>query len=246
VTVAVNPLSAQTAAVCRCVSCLNDPATRQYILKEYIPAFRFGCLAAPEAVSVGINPAENECGSRPLPLLSDHRRAERTKLDHRNLDEISKRHDQYFSQHDAHPFFGHLQKILWTINPKWTYGSRAAHIDLVSCVTDPTWSLIAGAGREGLLKNCYEHFLNTVRLLPPNCWILCDGATALNSTLAAGGSVWMQDMVGRVKILAGTLTLAGDTIRFAGWNYPAHKVRSDEQKREIGAAVRSAIKSTSA
>lgn len=240
-----SPLSAQTDTVSKCTTCLQDPAACAYIerVKLYVPAFRFGSLWSAEAVSVGINPAENECGSRELPILSDFQQVDRTKLSAQNLDHISNRADQYFSSLDAHPWFKPLQKILWTINPRWTYGRKVAHTDVISCVTDPTFGKVIKSGQDALLKNCRDHFLNTLRLLPPNCWIICDGKTALNE-FETGGRVRKQDNVGRVRVVAGSFALGGKALRFAGWNYPAEKVRSDDQKREVAAMARGFIKSS--
>ena len=59
-----------------------------------------------------------------------------------------------------------------------------------------------------LIDNCRTHFLNTLRLLPSHCWLLCDGRTALNAVIDAGAAIQCEDIVGNSQIFVGTLKLA--------------------------------------
>src|ERR1039458_2062034 len=122
---------AQTKAVAKCVSCLA-PTTKRSILTSHIPVFRFGALSSAEAVTIGINPAENEPGYRRLPVLADFDRASRLELDDGDLVNISLQNDRYFAHDDRHNFFNSLERVAQSINKDWSYKSGTlAHTDVV-------------------------------------------------------------------------------------------------------------------
>jgi len=239
---------AQTRAVARCVSCIDCPATAQHVRQEYVPTPRFGVPR--EVVTISINPAENDGSACDLPVLADFERATRLELDDRNLEDVSWRQDQYFSHGNKHKFFRSLEKIVQTINPEWTYESgKVGHADVVSCVTRETWSQIGKspvpgskidkkaqkAVQDALINNCRGHFLNTLNLLPSDCWILCDGRTAWNATMGAGQIPrnYEVDLGNSRRVFVGALALGGKTFRVAGWNQPAHQLYSDSDKGAV-------------
>jgi hypothetical protein len=221
------------------VDCLSD-ATKDHIIPDYIPNFRFGEFSTVEAVTVSINPAENVDGKRPLPMLSDYHRTSRLDLATEDLDDLSSRSDHYYRQGDMHPFFLSLEKILQAIDPNWTYASgKVAHIDLVACVTTKLWSQIRPKKiQDVLIAKCEKHFVNTLTLLPPNCLIVCDGATVLNHVpgvkLVNDFSVAGPDKPLTVSI--GSLTSGDRVWTLVAWNRTASHLNGVEP-RDVGETV---------
>jgi hypothetical protein len=237
----------QTQAVAKCVSCLCSTVTEGSLKPEYVPTFRFGSLSAVEVVTISLNPAENVAGYRSLPRLADFQRTSRLELDDQDLTAIQLRSDEYFSHRDRHRFFDSLEKIVQAINPKWTYerSGKVAHIDVVACVTRKPWSKLhpnrtqLALIQATLIDNCRPHFLNTLRMLPSPCYLLCNGSTAMKAVEEVGASIECEDVVGNSRIFVGTLTLNGRSSRLAAWNRPAGRLGRPE---EIGDAVKRLMK----
>jgi hypothetical protein len=234
-----DPLDIQTSNVSKCVKCLQSSVAAAYILATYIPAFRFGSLSTIQAVTVSINPAENQDTSCRLPLLSDYKRNVRSELNDLDLADIKLRNDRYYVNCNKHSYFRSLSSLVTAINPGWTYESqKVSHIDVVACVTRPVWSSIDDQRVKNLLmESCHEHFTNTLRLLPSACWILCNGGTALNTIINLGGNITASATVGKCQISIGTFAFEKRKFDFAGWNRPAHKLYSDNPV-DIGLGVK--------
>jgi len=230
----------QTKAVSACKRCLPSVTT---ILTDYIPTFRFGMLSRCRAVSISINPAENQEGYRPLPRCAEYGIVDRSALTDDDLAEVARRSDEYFEAGNKHRFFNTLASVVSSIDPTWSYeAGTLSHIDVVACVTRPTWTNgVPAPERQVMLERCRRHFLETLRLLPSDCWLLCDGRTALGAIEEAGGATERTERVGSgLTVSIGTLTLDSREYRYVGWNRPAHKLY--KSPRTIGAAVKLLMK----
>ncbi len=225
----------QTRAVSTCKLCLSAATT---ILNEYIPTFRFGVLSTCRAVTISINPAENQQGYRPLPQLRQYRIADRSALTDDDLTDVVRRSDEYFAVGNKHKFFNTLARLVSNIDSTWTYeAGTLSHIDVVACVTRPTWADVPAQERQVMLERCREHFLNTLKFLPSDCWLLCDGKTVLEAIKQVGGQAEKTERVGhRQTVCVGNLLLEGRTHRFIGWNIPAHQPYGSQPT--LGAAVK--------
>src|ERR1043166_1828277 len=232
----------QTRAVSKCTLCLSCAAS---ILNDYIPTFRFGVLSTCRAVTISINPAENVHGRRPLPRLGDYGVTDRRDLKEEHLSDISRRSDEYFAHGTKHRFFNTLASVVASIDQTWTYETGTlSHVDLVACVTRPTWANgVPEEDRSVMLRNCRPHFLNTLRLLPPDCWLLCDGKTALQAIEAAGGLTAISERVAKITISLGTLVFDSKEYRYVGWSRPAHKLYASPN--DVGSKVKRLIGSRS-
>ena len=229
-------VAAQTKAVSTCERCPSSVVTT--ILRDYIPAFRFGVLSECRAVSISINPAENQDGSRSLPCFSEFGLPFRSALTDANLAEVARRSDEYFAAGCKHRFFNTLASLVSSIDPTWSYESGTlSHIDLVACVTRPKWTMVPAQQRQAMLAHCRNHFLKTIRLLSAECWLLCDGRTVLQAVEDLGGRTERAVRLGaKVTVLIGNLALDGTNYRYLGWSRPAHKLYA------VPAVVGSAVK----
>lgn len=226
----------QTRVVSTCKSCLSAATT---ILNEYVPTFRFGVVAAARAVTISINPAENQDGYRLLPTLKEYGIGDRCELTDDHLADAARRSDEYFTLGNKHRFFNTLASVVSSIDATWSYeAGNLSHIDVVACVTRPTWTNgVPGHERRVMLKRCREHFLKTLQLLPADCWLLCDGRTALRAIEDAGGATNMAERLGSgLTVSIGTLTLHGRQYRYLGWNRPAHRLY--ESPTAVGLAAK--------
>ncbi len=226
----------QTRAVSTCKRCLPSVTT---ILSDYIPTFRFGVLSRCRAVSISINPAENQEGYRPLPRCKEYGFADRSALTDDDLANVARRSDEYFAAGDKHRFFNTLASVVSSIDPTWSYeAGTLSHIDVVACVTRPTWTNgVPAEERRVMLESCRQHFLTTLRLLPSDSWLLCDGRTALQAIDDVGGRTEnTEQLEGNLAVCIGTLLLEAGAHRFVGWNYPAHKLYG--KQTEVGLAAK--------
>ncbi len=147
---------------------------------------------------------------------------------------ISLCNDRYFTYGDRHKFFNALERVAQGINKDWTYESgKLAHIDVVSCVTSVGWGNVPESA--SLLANCRTHFVNTLGLLPSNCYLLCDGRTALDAVRPK--SIEGRDRVGNIHLFAGKVPVGDRKFAFAGWNFPTHKFFSTKPE-EVGRIAR--------
>lgn len=179
------------ATVYKCDLCLQSPPVSE-ILEGPIPVPSFGCPAAADVLTIGLNPSRTEFypldpskkriesphpATSRLPLLSDYAVQTRTDLDATQLNDIELKQESYFQRANTHKWFDSWRVLLQEASPDWSYASKtAAHADLVACTTDPTWGGIKQRNTKlRLLSNCHSHFAHTLEQLHGDCWTLWDG-----------------------------------------------------------------------
>lgn len=229
----------QTKVVSTCKRCLSNVTS---VLGEYIPTFRFGVLSTARALSISINPAENQRNTRPLPLLPEYSIVDRSELSGEALADIERRSDEYFANGSKHSFFSKLASIVSRMDPALRYEDGSlSHMDVVACVTRPTWASVPAQERQNMLKSCREHFLATLRLLPSGALLFCDGRTALQAIEDAGGVTEITEHVkGNLIVFIGTLPIGTNVHTYVGWNHPAHKLYASPS--EVARAVKRLLK----
>jgi hypothetical protein len=184
-------------------------------------------LSKCQAVTVSINPAENQEGYRSLPRLSDYGLADRSALADGDLADIARQNDEYFVGGNKHRFFNTLASLVSSIDSTWSYeAGTLSHIDVVACVTRPTWTNgVPGQERDFMEERCRQHFFKTLRLLPPECWLLCDGRTAIDAIEDAGGQTRTTvRLKSGLIVCIGDMEIQGCTHNYLGWNRPAHRL----------------------
>jgi hypothetical protein len=242
---ATNTVAAASGVVAKCDICLRQPSAARYLVADYLPVPRFGRFAAAKAVTIGINPAVNKAGIRALPLISQFGKTRRSDLNDADLISISKFQDAYFDDGKAHMFFdNNFYFILHTIDASWTYQSgRAAHIDVVSCVTDPLWSRLADRNAQAAIReNCRPHFFRTLELVPSGTWLFWGGRETmralneLNPRTNAEGVTTEKS----VSWQMGELEINANLYPFMAWNKIGQGM-SNGDRCELGRLVKSRI-----
>jgi len=234
--------------ILRCSTCLNDAVTKAWIFEGCLPVPAFGetTSAKVKVATVGINPSSSEfytagelkLPTERLPALSDYGATSRDQLTPTNVTDATQNRAAYFSggTRSAHDWFGKLGVILNKANANWSYGNGSAvHLDIVACVTKQKWSVVDERARKVLAKNCHQHLERTVNTLPAIASLLFDGKTACEAMAGDAGQEWKNlcqftDATGQRKTVyarVGSVTVGGQSRRFAAWSIPAKYLPDD-------------------
>jgi hypothetical protein len=102
----------------------------------------------------------------------------RAELRDADLADAKARRERYFNASDRnwHTFFEKMESVINRVNPAWSYlWGTAAHLDFVACATKDRWSELAPQTKTSLIRNCREHFLASLSILPNGTVLLGDG-----------------------------------------------------------------------
>jgi hypothetical protein len=155
----------------------------------------------------------------------------RQKLNDANISDAIFRRESYFTNVERgwHSYFERLEGLLCRVNPDWSYATNsAAHIDLVACATGLSFGGLSSKCQTELLKNCRDHFLASLSIIPSGTLLLFDGATVKREIYGSSSEVQQQKAIPiniHLEIgWIGKLKFAGKEYPFRGWSMPAGKL----------------------
>ena len=232
-------VSAGTEGSERCSTCLAGPHAGA-IEPECIPVPWFGKMSECLAVAtVGPNPALTEWRSnrdwhpreQRLPILRDLGLAVRSQMTDGHLEDVKSRRAAYFSN-KPHSYFDALESLLRCIDSAWSYkAGTAIHLDLVACATRQRWARMSHEAKAALKKNCRNHLIQTLGLLPSRAVLLLNGESVHDGLLEAvtsPGSIPPPDTceipgASGTSGFAGRIKAGNASLGYVGWSTPIDK-----------------------
>jgi hypothetical protein len=243
----------------RCIDC-RGTAAESAIEWECLPVRIFGGLPSGrlKAITIGLNPALDDWkdkngvwrdSTERAATVFDYQKAKREDLtDQDCADAIRRRGEYFWNLHKKwHPYFESMEMFLARIDRQWSYVlGTVAHVDLVACPTKMRFGAIANDAREVLMKNCEQHFFQTLSELPEKTALLLNGDLPI-STVQRLGRVKIQRPRELINLIGlsgffGSLDFGGKQFAFCGWNQTAAKL-SIPIKLELAFWVRDHLKS---
>lgn len=218
-----------------------------------LPVLFFGDVFAARVATLGLNPsrqeyldpggAELDGMKRRFETLASLGAADRASLDDEQARRAIDRMRRYFSGNVYAGWFSRPGRVLRGAG--YDYTRDGVHLDLVQEATDPTWSALKqqDPSEHAALLAADAPFLRWLLGAFPLELLLVDGRTALDAVQQVT-RVQLKALppLGRLKISAGAVEVAGRHLGVAGWNLPlARAGLSKEQDLELGRRIRQAV-----